>query len=207
VLREISDKHDEYRVKLKIPEAGGTFKVKVSAGAIRKLVRQVLDQAKNLTSSPGIDRSIDFPPSCQLTKRLVAEHPEFLTQTGEFRVIDIQTSADEFHRLHPDDTLYNVVLAFPNLVSLGQSWVMEFRAPIELRPAGFDRVAVLFTALPTDPDFQLPANCYHVPTWAISAVVVFERKGEIQWLPTQLVYYVGRSGELVVLPEKRSVLR
>ena len=200
VLREISDKNDEYRVKLKIPEPGGTFKIKLSAGAVRGLVRHVVGQANNGASSPGIDKSIDFPASCQLTKRLIAKHPEFITQTGEFRVFDVQTSADEFHRLHPDDTLYNVVLAFPNLIPPCHSWVMEFRAPIELRPAGFDRVAVIFTVLPTDADFQLPANSYQVPTWAVSAVVVFEGKGEIQWLPAQMVYYVERSGELVVPP-------
>jgi hypothetical protein len=200
VLREISDKHDEYRVKLKIPEAGGIFKVKLSAGSIRELIRNVLDQKKASTSNSGIDVPIDFPPSCQLTKRLIAEHPEFLTHASEFRVIDIQTSADEFHRLHPDDTLYNVVLAFPNLTPLSQSWVMEFRAPIELRPVGHDRIAVIFTALPTEPDFKLPANFHHVPAWAMSAVVVSELKGEIQWLPAHLVYYVGRSGELVVPP-------
>ncbi len=44
VLREISDKHDEYRVKLKIPEPGGTFKVKMSAGSIRESVRHVVGQ-------------------------------------------------------------------------------------------------------------------------------------------------------------------
>ena len=200
VLREISDKPDDYRAKLKIPEPQGTFKVKMSAGEIRTLIRQVLGQKKTSTSSPGIDMPIDFPPSCRLTKRLIAEHPEFLTHASEFRVIDIQTSADEFHRLHPDDTLYNAVLAFPNLIPLCQSWVMEFRAPIELKPVGHDRIAVIFTALPTGPDFKLPANFHHVPAWAMSAVVVSELKGEIQWLPAHLVYYVGRSGELVVPP-------
>ncbi len=71
---------------------------------------------------------------------------------------------------------------------------------MELRPAGFERVAVIFTAVPTEPDLQLPANFYHVPAWAMSAVVVSELKGEIQWLPAQLVYYVGRAGELMVPP-------
>ncbi len=200
VFREISDKHDEYRVKLKIPEPGGTFKVKISAGLIRELVRHVVGQEQISTPHLGIDSSIDFPPSCQLTKRLIAEHPEFLTHANEFRVIDIQTSADEFHRLHPDDTLYNVVLAFPNLIPLCQRWVMEFRSPNELRPIGHDRIAVIFTAVPTEPDFKLPANFFKVPAWAMSAVVVSELEGRLQWLPAHLVYYVGRSGELVVPP-------
>jgi hypothetical protein len=159
-----------------------------------------LGQNETSNSSRDIDSPIDFPPSCRLTKRLIAEHPEFLSQANEFRVIDIQTSADEFHRLHPDDTLYNVVLAFPNLIPLCQSWVMEFRAPIELRPIGHDRIAVIFTAVPTEPDFKLPTNFHHVSAWAMYAVVVSELKGGIQWLPAHLVYYVGRSGELVVPP-------
>lgn len=90
VLREISDKHDEYRVKLKIPESGGTFRVKLPAGSIRELVRYIVGQKESPTPIRATDSSIDFPPGCQFTKRLIAEHPEFLTQTGKFRVIDIQ---------------------------------------------------------------------------------------------------------------------
>jgi hypothetical protein len=77
---------------------------------------------------------------------------------------------------------------------------MEFRAPTELRQVGHDRIAVIFAAIPTEPDFKLPANFHHVPAWAMAAVVVSELKGEIQWLPAHLVYYVGRNGELVVPP-------
>ena len=200
VLREISDKKDDYRVKLKIREQGGIFKVRLSAGSIRELVDHVVGRSKASTSSPKFEMPIDFPPSCRLTKRLIAEHPEFLTQVTGFRVFDVQTSADEFHRLHPDDTLYNVVLAFPNLIPPSQSWVMEFRVPTELRPIGHDRVAVLFTAQPTEQDFKLAANFHRRPAWAMSAVVVSEFKGAIRWLPAHLVYYVGRSGELVVPP-------
>ena len=73
-------------------------------------------------------------------------------------------------------------------------------SPIELKPVGFERVAVIFTAVPTDPDFHLPASVQSRPAWAMSAVVVFEGKDEVQWLPAQLVYYVGRSGALVASP-------
>ena len=200
VFREISDKHDEYRIKLKIPEPGGTFKVKMSAGSIRELVRQVVGQEPISTPNRGIDSSIDFPPSCQLTKRLIAEHPEFLTQTGEFRAFDIQCWSDEFHRLYPDDTTYNATLAFPNVVPLGKSWIMEFRSPVEPRAFGFDRVAVISTVLPTAPIFQISENLQIVPRWAVSAAIVYERNNEIQWLHAQLIYYVGRSGELMVPP-------
>lgn len=200
VLREISDKSDEYRVKLKIPEPGGIFKVKLPAGSIRDLIRQFVGHHENSTPSPGIDSSIDFPPSCRLTKQLIAEHPEFITQTGTFRVIDIQNWVDEFHQLHPGDTTYNATLAFPNLVPLGSSWIMEFRSPVELMAFGLDRVAVISTVLPTAPVFQISENLQIVPTWAVSAAIVYERNKEIQWLHAQLVYYVGRSGELMVPP-------
>jgi hypothetical protein len=155
VFREISDKHDEYRVKLKIPEPRGTFNVKMSAGSIRKLAREVIFESKKPIPSVGIDRSINFPLSCRLTKRLIAEHPEFLTQTGELRVFDIQSWADEHYKLHPDDTTYNATLAFPKVVPLGNSWIMEFCPPVELRAFGVDRVAVISTVLPTTPVFQI----------------------------------------------------
>lgn len=85
-------------------------------------------------------------------------------------------------------------------MTLGQSWVMEFRSAVELRPAGYDRVAVIFAALPTDPDFKFPVTFHQQPAWAMSVVVVIELKGKIQWLPAQLVYYARPSGELVIPP-------
>jgi hypothetical protein len=100
VLREIDDKTDEYRVRLKIPEPGGIFKVKLPAGSIRDLIRQFVGHHENSTPSPGIDTSIDFPPSWRLTKQLIAQHPEFITQTGIFRVIDIQNLGDRVKSGH-----------------------------------------------------------------------------------------------------------
>lgn len=193
VMREISDKHDDYRVKLNIPEPGGTFKVKMPAGAVRQVVG--LEQIS--TPDPGIDSPIDLPQSCQLTKRLIAEHPEFLTQTGKLPVIDIQDWADEFHQFHPND-IYDAILTFPNVAPLGQSWVMEFRSPVELREFEFDRAAVIFTAQPTGPDVEVWARLQIVPAWAMTAAIIYVRKNEIHWLPAHLVYYVGRSGQLMV---------
>lgn len=48
VFHEIEDKPDEYRVLLRIPEPGGHFIVKVSAGSIRSMVRQVVGMASQL---------------------------------------------------------------------------------------------------------------------------------------------------------------
>lgn len=61
---------------------------------------------------------------------------------------------------------------------------------------------VIFTASPIDANFKRPAKLRQVPAWAMSAVVVFEGKSEIQWLPAQLVYYVSRSGKLVIPPRE-----
>ena len=180
VLQEIIDKSDDFRLRLKIPEAGGTFSVKLSAGSIRQLVRQTIGQKQNQTSGGGVDRSIDFPPSCELTKQLIAEHPEFLNQISDLRVIDVQHWVDQFHQLHPVNTVYDAVVAFPNVTPLGQSWVMEFRPPDEMKAVGFARAAVMFTAMPAEPDFRLPPNVHVRPAWAMSTVIVFQGVDEVK---------------------------
>ena len=198
VFAEIENQPDDYRVSLHIPEPGGSFCVKLSAGSIRSLVHHVLQhysekvvQSSNPTAIVKRDRG-------SFVDRLLEERTDFARQVDGFKVIDISPAAAQFHATYPDDTPYDIEKTCPNVAPPFSRLLMESGCPTGLDKFGLGRVVV--TVVASDFVNASPAISPYFserPKWTLTITAIAEVNSEIKQMPSILVLYVYANGKLV----------
>ncbi|MGO9436857.1 MAG: hypothetical protein ACLPH3_12200 [Terracidiphilus sp.] len=190
LVASLEGKPDEYRVWLHIPERGGVFNAKISAAEIRRVMKQIEDVSRKRGWIEAI------PVRCTLTRRIANERADVRMQVANCPVLEIQSAADEFDHMFPDNSPYDPVKTFPDLTPLAGRFVLEFTPPYELMKMGYGRVAAIFTAEEPSSQIGVFPNLGTRPKWAMTVVVVVESRGELSWFPFYFHYFVGQDGKM-----------